>query len=351
VAELAFPFVATLALVFVAIPLATLASKLVLIALGSALSRPARARDGAGDASAERVRRDGSTQRYLLLVAPVAVPALWLVSAAAHHAEAEGAALACLFDHVAGGVCAEPWLIALVVAFALASSFLWRRHAATRGIGARRADDPKAQRRIARARALHPRLRHARIELVEGDELRTIGLLRPRIEVGVAVARTLDAQALGGALLHEHEHVRGRDPLRFVIASVCQSLNPAAFLLTEDLAAWRAGREVVCDEAAVHHGADPCGLAEALITVARPQAANHSAYLGRGGIDLLRVRVTLLMSYLTSPARCHCAPIGYRLAALAIVVFASLPHYWGEHVINQLHQGAERAAFDAFAAR
>jgi beta-lactamase regulating signal transducer with metallopeptidase domain len=141
--------------------------------------------------------------------------------------------------------------------------------------------------------------------------------------------------------------------LRFLVAAVCQSVNPAAFLLGDELARWRAGRETVCDEAAVHRGADPCSLAEALIAVARPpEARGRAAHLSRGGgIELLRVRVTLLMDYATAPPRCHCARTAPKVAALAVVVLALLPHYFGQRVIVDLHQGAERVAFDALEMR
>jgi len=350
VAELVFPLVATFALVLVAIPLATVASKLLLVALRRAA---ARIDDDSAEPGARGVREAGSTLRYLLLVAPVCVPAVWLVSAAVHHAEAEGAALACAFDHVSDRACVEPLMIAIAIALALGSTFLWRRHIATRAIATRRlARDQVAERRMDAACASHPRLqsRRQRIRLVEGHDIRTVGLFRPHVEVGTTLARSLDEQALVGALLHENEHVHGFDPLRFVVLSVCQSLNPAASLLADELVHWRRGREAVCDESAVHRGADPCSLAEALIAVARPPGdlSAQAAHLGRGGgIELLRVRVALLMDYVTSPPRCRCARTAPKLTAVALVVLAVLPHYLGERIIVDLHQGAEQAVFDA----
>lgn len=347
-AELAFPAVATLALVLVAIPLATLASKMVLVAMRYAAAHARRGSVAPG------LREAGSTLRYLLLVAPVTVPVVWLVSAAIHHAEEEEAALACLFDHVSEGVCSEPLMIAGVVALALAASFSWRRYVATRAVAlARPAHDPIAEARVARARAGHPRLASIfdRVRLVEGDEIRTVGLVGARIELGVSVARALDEEALVGALLHEDEHVRGLDPLRFVLASVGQSLNPFAFLLADELVRWRAGREAACDAAAVHRGADPCGLAAALVAVARPPASAGaaSAHLGRGGgMMLLRLRVALLMDYVQTPPRCHCARTAPKLAASLVVLLAALPHFCGERVLVDLHRGAERAAVAAF---
>lgn len=338
--ELVFPLAATLILLLVAIPLATIVCKIVLV-----VSRPPQTESG--------VREWGSSARYLLLIAPVAVPVVWLLSAALHHGEAEEAALTCLFDHLSETWCAEPLAITGAVLGLLAGTFLWRRRIATRAVAARAAtNDELAERNIAAAVRTNSRLASLApcVRLVEGDEIRTLGLLRRSVEVGAELARSLSADELASALLHEAEHVRGFDPLRFVVAAVCQTLNPASALLAGEIARWRAGREAVCDEAAVHHGANPYSLAEALIAAARPREPVRltSAYLGRGGgIELLRIRVALLMSYATRPARCHCTRTATKLAVLAIVALATLPHYWGDHLMIDLHLGAERTAIDA----
>jgi beta-lactamase regulating signal transducer with metallopeptidase domain len=185
-------------------------------------------------------------------------------------------------------------------------------------------------------RTLRPRIR-----LVEGSVIRTVGLLRPHIEVGIAVACRLDASALAGALLHEQEHARGLDPLRFVVANACQTLNPTAFLLSGEVRNWRSGREAVCDEAAVHRGADPLALAEALVAAARPAEAAPAAHLGGGALSLLRGRIALLFSYATTPPRCHCGRTSSKLAAAALVTLGLLPHYWGDDLITDVHRGAE----------
>lgn len=342
--ELVFPVAATLALVLVAIPVATLVCKVLLV-----VSRP--------PATAAGVRQAGSSARYLLLVAPVCVPVVWLISALGHHAEAEQAALTCLFDHLTESFCTEPLVIAFAVASAVVATFVWRRQVATRAVTRRRiAHDDVAARKVNLVCASYGRLRalRERIRLIEGEEIRTVGLFGRHIEISVELANRLGPDALAGALLHEAEHVRGFDPLRFVIISVVQTLNPFAALLTNELALWRAGREAICDEAAVHHGAEPCSLAEALVAAARPRCDHGSvaAHLGRGGgIELLRIRVTLLMGYVTSPPRCHCSRTAAKLAAVAIPLLVVLPHYWGDHVIVALHQGVERIAVDAFIER
>ncbi len=338
--ELVFPLAATLILLLVAIPLTTMACKVVLV-----LWRPAQTESG--------IREWGSPTRYLLLVAPVGVPVVWLLSAVLHHAEAEEAALTCLFDNLSETWCAEPLIITGAILGLLVGTFVWRRRIATLAVTERAAiTDELAERRVAEAVSTNSRLAglRPRLVVVEGDEIRTLGLLRRSVEVGAELARTLSTAELASALLHEAEHVRGFDPLRFVVAAACQTLNPASALLADEIVRWRAGREAMCDEAAVHHGADPYSLAEALIVAARPRkrASTSSAYLGRGGgIGLLRIRVALLLGYTIQPPRCRCTRTATKLAGLAFVALAVLPHYWGDHLIVDLHLGVERVALDA----
>ncbi len=352
--ELAFPLVATLVLVVVAIPLATVLAKLLFVALRSRLVLSLWPQAGG-------IRQHGSTGRYLLIVAPVMVPTLWLGSAAMHHAEEEQAALACIFDHVSDGMCAEPLFIAAIIVSMLLLALWWRRRVATSAIArALRVHDGVALHRLASACASHPHLQalESRIQLVAGQQFRTVGWFDPCVEVGAAAVRRLDELSLAGALLHECVHVRARDPLRFLLASACQSINPVAFLLRDEWRLWRAGREAVCDEAAVHDGADACALAEALAAVARPLAGggtvaavgHQAAHLARGsGMSLLRARVNLLMGYVDAPPRCRCASAAPKWALIGMVALTVLPHYWGEGAIVRLHQGAERAVVTSFA--
>ena len=101
------------------------------------------------------------------------------------------------------------------------------------------------------------------------------------------------------------------------------------------------------------NGVARAGLSMRCPAVARPRADNGTAaHLGRGGgIHLLRVRVALLMGYATSRPRCHCSRTAPKLAALAIVLFATLPHYLGDDIIVDLHQSTERIAVELGADR
>ena len=346
-AELIFPAVATLLLILVAIPAATIVCKLLLA--GTRHIR--RASTAAGS-----LRDGGSSASYLLLIAPVLVPTLWLLSAAAHHAEEGEAALTCLFDRVSDSGCIEPLVIATVVSCSLGAVLLWRgRRALREVVRLARSADPGARAKLDEVCASRPQLAsiRARIRLVQGDEVRTVGLFWPEIEVGAQIVARLAEPALAAALLHEREHLKGRDPLRFVVVSACQSLNPLSFLLAGELARWRVGREARCDEAAVHHGAEPLALAQALLTAARPRAlpSECAAHLNLdSGIEMLRLRVSLLMEYVASPPHCRCRRQWWRLALVAMAVACVLPHWFGTRLIVEVHQGAERVAYSTLAA-
>ena len=81
--DLAFPVLGAAFVFFVAVPGATLLVKAMLVLQRRHLGRlPAL----------------GSTTTWLLLVAPVAVPAAWFISAAVHQSKGGSALAACLQD-------------------------------------------------------------------------------------------------------------------------------------------------------------------------------------------------------------------------------------------------------------
>ncbi len=79
----------------------------------------------------------------------------------------------------------------------------------------------------------------------------TYGLARPRVLASTGLASTLTGQELAAVLTHEREHVRGRDPLKSVVARAL----PARFFYLPYLARLRArytaGRELAADRAAL----------------------------------------------------------------------------------------------------
>jgi beta-lactamase regulating signal transducer with metallopeptidase domain len=325
VGELAFPLAAALLLILVAVPLATLLSKAALVTF--------------------RQERGGGPISYLLLVSPVLVPAAWLLSAAAHHAEAREAALVCLLDHVAE-TCLEPIFLLAVLSLMLAFVIVKRQLAIPRFVKVR---DARLERRLDRVCAAYPALVRTRLSIIEGRDVRTVGLLRARVEIGRQVMADLDDAALAAALLHEMEHVRSADPLRLFAAAACQTLNPLSFVLADELQRWRACREALCDEGAVCRGADPLALADALVAVARPHASHVGAHLGvGGGLALLEARVSLLLSYATDPPkrslRRATVTLAFLLLAVVLLVVAIvlLPHHMDGWPLAGLHHHAER---------
>jgi beta-lactamase regulating signal transducer with metallopeptidase domain/protein involved in polysaccharide export with SLBB domain len=108
------------------------------------------------------------------------------------------------------------------------------------------------------ALAAHPRVRSPI----------TLGLFRPAILVGPGWEEMAEP-AQRGCLLHELAHLRRRDDgwaLLPELVRVAFFFHPLVRWL---LARLERERELLCDEAAVHHGADPHVLAQALLAFAR----------------------------------------------------------------------------------
>ena len=175
----------------------------------------------------------------------------------------------------------------------------------------------------------------------DGDQACTTGVIRPVIEVSCQLVDSLDDDALQGALLHEAEHVRGFDPLRYLMASVALSLNPTGWLLADESRRWRLAREARCDRGAVSRGASPLSLAEALLVAVRAGSAASSgqpalAHSGEG--FFLRIRIQLLLGYAST---CVVVPSRVRpvlVSAIAIVLLTVwLPHAFSAWPLDGLH--------------
>jgi TonB family protein len=118
------------------------------------------------------------------------------------------------------------------------------------------------------------------------------GLVRPLIFLPWPAIRDLGPQELRGILLHEDEHRRRRDPLRYLVARVVIVLffyYPPLWALLRRL---RESGELACDEGARARGAPPESFADALAWVARRsiEPAGLPALRGGGG-SLLRRRL------------------------------------------------------------
>ncbi|MBK8015210.1 MAG: M56 family metallopeptidase [Deltaproteobacteria bacterium] len=332
--ELIFPVVGAMIVFFVAVPLLTVMARAILVVL------PAK-KDGV----AEHV----SPLRFALLVAPTLGPVIWLVSAAAHQSEDGEPLAACIVDHLGSELCRDVVLFGLVL-FSVLSLGVLRR---VRGEGrSRPVSLPAGHAASERVRSIcegHLTLARAssRIRVVEHGVAPacTRGLFRPRVEIEAALVSRLDDDELEAVLLHEVEHAQANDPLRFLVAQVALSINPAGRLLASELARYHFAREALCDRRAVQRGADPLALARSIVTAAGPKPAPaHVAAIGGHGIGGIRVRVQLLFGYASTwpgPARQH-APVG--VVTSLVTLLAALPHVLGTGPLDMLHHSIERAA-------
>lgn len=324
------------ALVFgLAVPVATLVSKAILVGRWRRDPDP---------------RRHGSLYTFALLVAPSLGAIAWFVSAALHLSEPGESEGICAVEHASVDTCIDALLFAslLIGLAAMAVTRGWWRDASRRRSHAHRIlPGDAAAMRLDRVRRAHPRLRQLpRIVAVEGGEhlVCTRGFLRPVIEVDIALLARLTDGALTAALLHEAEHHDARDPLRYLVASVSLALNPCGSLLRTELTRWRAAREAVCDEHAVRRSADPLALAEALLAVARLDHPARTLVAALGGPErgLLKLRVHLLLDYAARPPR-RPSQLPVLLGAAAALAVLMLPHYLSAWPLDLAHAAMERA--------
>lgn len=335
--EVAFPLLGAALVISVVLPMTAVLVRLILILLGRGTSIGGLR---------------GLTPRYFLLVGVVAVPIAWFSSAAAHQAETGRSVLACILDHGADPSCLEPRLFSLVLLGAIGAFGI---PTIVRGV-----TDGTPLRRI-RRQAAHPRVA-ALIDSVEHlgvlrrrvhvsadlpDPIATRGSLRPAVFVRTSWLDGVDDAALAAALAHEAEHVRGRDPLRYLLLSLSRAVNPlGAMVLGAELRRWVAAREVQCDRLAVARGADPTALAHALVLAARPaEAIPVVAALEPTDLGALQLRVSLLLAYAEQPERVR-AELGAPRLSLALVllgIVAALPHTGQTAALDALHVGTERA--------
>jgi beta-lactamase regulating signal transducer with metallopeptidase domain len=333
--EAAFPLLGPLIVFAVVLPLSAVAAKVFLWLL----------------AKVDRTSGLHSHQgiRYATLVASSAVPLAWFISASLHQAEDGRSELVCTAEHAPEAFCAEAAyfslaLCALGVAFALPR--LLREQ-----LVARAADTDSGRALLARVQlvaerdvALSPLHGHLVVSDVAPSPIATVGIFSPRVVVKTAFAAALDDEALAGALHHELEHFRARDPLRYFIASWARAVNPLGrWLLRGEHARWLLGREAHCDREAVHSGASAVALAHALLIAARPGHGSFSPALGSGHIEGVKLRLGLLLAYADKrPGHCKHGPALRTVMVVLALVFA-LPHGGETEPLDTIHRVSERA--------
>jgi Zn-dependent protease with chaperone function len=297
--------------------------------------------------------RFGSLGVFLLLLAPGLGAMAWFVSAAFHLSEPGSLDAVCSLDHAGLSVCVDALFFAtfLLGVFVTALTHRWWRSLGTvaRSPTPMLPPDDPASVRLRAVAAEHPDLRRliGRLWAVResAQPIFTRGLLWPRIFVSRALIEGLDREGLSAALLHEAEHVAARDPLRYLLASVSLALNPCGFLLRKELRRWRAAREALCDEGAVHRQADPLALAGAILMAVRLSSPSRSVVMGLGGAEggLLRLRVHRLLSYtsgLPTPAATFLLKV---MATVLVVGLVAMPHVLDAWPLDVLHRALEHA--------
>ena len=117
-----------------------------------------------------------------------------------------------------------------------------------------------------------------------------IGWWRPAILIPAGLLTGLPPAQLDALLLHELAHLRRHDWLVEIAVSLIEGLlffHPAVWWLGGRL---RQAREQCCDSQAVNDGAEPDGLARALLALAERTAPGSPALAASGGMLADRVR-------------------------------------------------------------
>lgn len=329
--EAAFPVLGAAFVVLAVLPACALLVKLVLLLLEARLV-----------GGALRYLR----LRYILITAAAAAPLAWLLSAALHQVEPDSLVLACLLDHETASLCLEPAsfavLLATGVVLASFATFRRQRIPASNSLRAQRLSARID--RLVRSHEWLSSLRH-RVVATErpGFAVGTLGLLRPRVVIGVDFAADLTDSMLTAVLCHEHEHVRSFDPLRYALLELALRVNPfGGWMLRPHVVRWMNVRETQCDRGAVLRGANPLLLAEAILHAARPKQPPVPA-LGADSLAVLRFRVGLLLAFAERRPQWPSADGRAMPAFVGLLLLAMLlPHKTGTQPLDALHVGIER---------
>lgn len=288
-----------------------------------------------------------SSLRYVLLTASSLLPLGWFLSAGIHQAETGKSALACLLSHDQAELCFEPatFTLLLVVGAAVAWLVTWRGSGEVAESTSACDLAPRVERLIDARPSLSDLRGRVVITKSPGFTLGTRGLVHPHVIVGTDFADKLTDEMLASALGHEQEHVRSRDPLRYLLLQLALGINPLGrLLLAPHAAAWKAAREAHCDREAVLHGAAPLALADAIVRAARPTPREVAA-LGATDTRVLELRIGMLLAFAErAPKRCESESKSATPLALAVlIVTLLLPHQTGTQALDALHTGTEHA--------
>lgn len=332
--EVFFPLLGPLLVVAAVLPACALVAKAALVAIG----RLAR-----GDAL-----HTYQALRHAIVVSSSGVPLLWFISAGIHQAET-GRAGVCAGDHGPESLCMDAAYFAAALSVVAAVAALPRL--LREGLAARTGASAAANGVQVRVDALierQPGLAALRGRAHVRDRapapMATVGIVAPRVVIRTSFAAALDDDTLAAALVHELSHARGRDPLRYFLASWALSVNPLGRRLLEaELARWVLAREAHCDREAVLAGASAPALAQALVRAARPAGRTPGPALGPANADAVKLRVGLLLAYTErTPGRC-CPEPSLRLSLVPLLAALAVAHGGSTAALDAVHVASEAA--------
>ncbi|WP_262700460.1 MULTISPECIES: M56 family metallopeptidase [Streptomyces] len=232
-------------------------------------------------------------------------------------------------DARSGAAWASATLLTLSTAGAIRSARrLWL------GLGAARAVDRQVRAAAVTDAAIHTTARQAgltaRVDVIEsaGNFAFTHGLLRPRVTVSSGLMKSATPGELRAVLAHEAEHVRGRDPLRTLVADFLAARHIALPLLRHLRTVVAADRELAADRCAMAH----CGVgavAGALLKAGdTPRWANTAPAAAMGGRELLAARITQLEGTEPPPVRPGHRQVAFTAAGATLHIWAIAGSAW-----------------------
>lgn len=287
--------------------------------------------------------------RYMLLTGSSFLPLVWFLSAGIHQAETGQSALSCLLHRDKEGLCFEPASFALLltaVATMAAIRSLRRNGSVSRASSRSSLQlDSRIDSLIARSASLRGIQNRVVVTDDHGFTIGTRGICQPKVFIGESFAAKLTDAMLCSALGHEQEHVRSRDPLRYLLLHFALVVNPCGrFLLAPHAARLKVARETYCDREAVIRGASPLPLADAIVLAARPTRREVAA-LGARDTAVLELRIKMLLAFAERAPQRLGAESRSALPVALMLLFTAvlLPHRTGTGALDALHSGAEQA--------
>ncbi|MBI3767909.1 MAG: M48 family metalloprotease [Deltaproteobacteria bacterium] len=172
---------------------------------------------------------------------------------------------------------------------------------------------------------------------LEEPQAFVVGLLRPRVYVSRGLVGAHAEADLEVVMAHEHAHVRRRDPLRRLLASVALAFH------VPGIAGWLErhivrAQEMAADADAARAVHDAPRVAEALVRMARLRVRRPAlvAWLG----DHLEARVQALLDGAPGSDRPGSSTLVAAAAvALALGIAAAEPIHWGAETLFRLLAG------------